>query len=509
MQQLPKRDTMKKVIVIGAGIGGLSAAARLVRAGLDVTVLEAHTYPGGCAGTFFYEGFRFDAGATLAGGFYPGGPMDLLGQAAGIEDWGGIPADPVMAVHLPGGEKVLRKGGVEGWEAYQVDFGEKSIPFWKWQKRTADAMWQVALKLPPWPPQTARDVKQLALIIFDWMRQGGHTFPLLQLGLDAFRMADVHMKYAPEKLRLFIDAQLLISAQAESSQSNALYAASALDLPDRGVVHLQGGMGSIGGKLVKAIRENGGKVFYRQEAVRIQRRGGIPVGVETDRGCFEADVVIANLTPWNLRALLKDDLPRALKRLPPNPERGWGAFTIYAGIDESVLPKELPLHHQIVTGRPLGEGNSIFLSISPGWDKRRAPSGKRAATLSTHTDYKMWWDLYNQDPEAYQECRNRYVERIMQAVGKVLPGFQESAVFLLPGTPKTFQHFTRRASGWVGGFPQTSLFSTMAPLISERLWMVGDSIFPGQSTAAVALGGLRVAEAVLQDVKIHRRNGRR
>jgi phytoene dehydrogenase-like protein len=68
--------TNPRVVVIGAGIGGLTTAAALARTGLQVTVLEAHIYPGGCAGTFYHQGFRFDAGATLAGGFYPGGPLD-------------------------------------------------------------------------------------------------------------------------------------------------------------------------------------------------------------------------------------------------------------------------------------------------------------------------------------------------------------------------------------------------------------------------------------------------
>lgn len=98
------------IVVVGAGIGGLTTAALLARAGLDVTVLEAHVYPGGCAGTYFHKGYRFEAGATLAGGFYPGGPMDLVAQAAGIERWPAHASEPAMTVHLPDGMAVTRYG---------------------------------------------------------------------------------------------------------------------------------------------------------------------------------------------------------------------------------------------------------------------------------------------------------------------------------------------------------------------------------------------------------------
>ena len=53
----------------------------------------------------------------------------------------------------------------------------------------------------------------------------------------------------------------------------------------------------------------------------------------------------------------------------------------------------------------------------------------------------------------------------------------------------------------MGGFPQTSLFRSWHPKLADDLWMVGDSIFPGQSTAAVALGGLRVAQSVLHSMQ--------
>jgi hypothetical protein len=57
----------------------------------------------------------------------------------------------------------------------------------------------------------------------------------------------------------------------------------------------------------------------------------------------------------------------------------------------------------------------------------------------------------------------------------------------------------------VGGFPQTSLFRAWGPRLAPGLWMVGDSIFPGQSTAAVALGGLRVAGALLAEAGLELR----
>ncbi|MFN2220571.1 MAG: FAD-dependent oxidoreductase, partial [Anaerolineae bacterium] len=99
---------MSRIVVIGGGIGGLTTSARLARAGLDVTVLEAHVYAGGCAGTFYHRGYRFDAGATLPAGFYPGGPMDIVGEAVAGDRWPVRPADPAMVLHLPDGSTVRR-----------------------------------------------------------------------------------------------------------------------------------------------------------------------------------------------------------------------------------------------------------------------------------------------------------------------------------------------------------------------------------------------------------------
>ena len=94
---------MTRVVIVGAGLGGLSAACHLAGAGHDVTVLEAAAVPGGRAGTLPRGGFRFDTGPTVLT------MPDLIAEALGavgeeLTDWLDlIPLDPAYRAHYPDG----------------------------------------------------------------------------------------------------------------------------------------------------------------------------------------------------------------------------------------------------------------------------------------------------------------------------------------------------------------------------------------------------------------------
>ena len=206
----------------------------------------------------------------------------------------------------------------------------------------------------------------------------------------------------------------------------------------------------------------------------------------------------ANLTPPALVGLLGDAAPARLRpggRSQSNTQT-WGAFTLYLGLDQDALPDGAADHHQVVVdaARPLGEGNSVFISLSDASDASRAPVGRRAATLSTHTALGPWWTAYRQGGGEYAARKAEYTERLLAAAERALPGLRAAVRLCLPGTPITFERFTGRPQGAVGGAPQTSLLAARGPATGlANVWLVGDSIFPGQSTAGVTLGAMRVA----------------
>jgi C-3',4' desaturase CrtD len=485
-----------RIVVIGAGIGGLTSGALLAQAGYDVTVLESQIYLGGCAGTFTHRGYRFDAGATVVGGFHANGPHTLVGQQLGIT-WPICPTERAWVVHLPNRTMTLTRDRADVIEQFP-----HSKRFWEEQACVADLCWTMAAQGLPWPPTNFAELVQLA-------DTGTANFPA-DLRLLPLLFTTVEQWLAKHGLTndaaflRFVDAQLLISAQTTAQHANAIYGATALDLARQGVYHVIGGIGELAQVLATKIRDCGGQVLFRQPVreVKVENRRVSGVYAQagkhsTTRQFFPCDFLIANLTPWSLHHLLGENSPPLLQREVRQRQKGWGAFSIYLGVAADRLPHAIADHHQIVTASagPLGEGRSIFVSLSPAWDATRAPVGHRAAGVTTHTAVLPWWDLLG--IAAYEERKKAYTEHILNAVDAQLPGFRRSIVLSLPGTPVTYNYYTGRYLGMVGGFPQTSLFSARSPRTGIRnLLLVGDSIFPGQSTAGVTLGALRVAQAV-------------
>ena len=182
----------------------------------------------------------------MVGGFQPNGPHELVGQQLGLE-WPVRPHEPAWVIHLPGGDIRLTQDRCD-----MLDIFPESESFWKHQAKIADLGWALAAQGLPWPPTNLAEMKQLIQLGIAHFPQDLSLIPVAFQ--NAYRwMQPYELTRNPAFMR-FIDGQLMISAQTTSRNANALYSATALDLPRQGVYHVVGGIGGLAETLVAKIR---------------------------------------------------------------------------------------------------------------------------------------------------------------------------------------------------------------------------------------------------------------
>lgn len=475
-------------IVIGAGIAGLTAAAALAHRKVPTLVVEQHNVPGGCAAYYQRDGFRFDVGATLVGGFGLRGVHRLLNAELEI-DVSPEPIEPSMVVHLP--DAIVVRYGDERWRGERLRaFGDAAEPFWRRQERIADLAWDFSARFPALPVDRA-SIGALA-----------HAFRPRHLGLlgTLGRTVASIMPPAPSRrLAAFVDAQLLITAQTDAAAADLAYGATALDLAREGTFHLPDGVSTIAVALARAVRRAGSDIAYNRRVTSIETSRGRVCAVHLSDGSRIACRSVVSALPIANAMELCPPLRAAYRaKVAALPAR-WGAFAAYVGLPPGVVPVDFASHHQIVAayGVPVGEGNTAFLSFSGEGEVRRARNGGRAVTISTHTDVARWERAQRDGTLA--ALRERYTRRLLVALDRVLPGAAARAVVVEAATPHTFARYTGRSRGLVGGLPQTPATASLGA-ISQRtpvrgLFLCGDTTFPGQSTVGATLSGYNAARS--------------
>jgi len=110
-------DTKRDVVVIGAGLGGLSAAAYLAKSGKRVLVLEHHAVPGGYAHEFRRSRFRFEVALHALDGVAPGGwSYEILKELGVLDRIRFRRLDPFYSARL-GGEEIVVPADVFAYES--------------------------------------------------------------------------------------------------------------------------------------------------------------------------------------------------------------------------------------------------------------------------------------------------------------------------------------------------------------------------------------------------------
>jgi C-3',4' desaturase CrtD len=491
---------MYDVAVIGAGIAGMATAARLQAHGRTTLLLEAHGQPGGCAGFFRRRGFAFDVGATTLVDFEAGGVGVELLEDIGLPPPPGE-ALPGYVAWLPDRVVTLHRDP-SAWHRERLRaLGDtpRHQRFWRLLDCLASVFWKASragIKLPiQGPGDLFRAVRGVGLL----------NLPLARY--VRWTMADALRRYGlRDDLPLVGLLGMLLEDTVHASIEEAPLINGALGITIRGagLTRARGGMYGFWRRLTAHYRALGGILRVGCPVQRVERLpGNEGFRVRTRRGDFEAAQVVCTL-PAALAARLAP--PEVGQALRPFVERDagaqGGALVVFLGVPEEAVAGQAFTHHQLLQDyhRPLGNGNNMFISVSAPGDAESAPPGHQAVMISTHCELESWEGL---SPDEYQARKAQVGEHLVSLARRVYPELGRRAVVYEVATPRTYERFTRRPRGAVGGVRQTLANSNQRAVPHHvgvpGFWLAGDTTWPGLGTVACVLGSRIVAEGVLAE----------
>ena len=322
-----------RVVVVGAGLGGLACALHLAGAGREVTVVERESVPGGRAGRLSVDGFEFDTGPTvLTMPELIAEPLAAVGE--NLNDWLDLtPVDPAYRAYYPDGStldvltdtvrmaaEISRVCGPREADGY-LRFVEFAGKLWQLERnnfidRNLDA---------------PTDLVNMSLV------------KLLATGGFRRLQSKINQYFRDPRTQRIFSFQAMYAGLAPHD-ALAIYAVIAYLDSVAGVFFPRGGMHAVPRALAGAAEKHGVEFRYDTTVARVETSGGRATGVVTADGeHIPADVVVLN-----------PDLPVAYRDLLPETRRPrklrYSPSCVVLHIGSSQAYQQIA-HHNIHFGR--------------------------------------------------------------------------------------------------------------------------------------------------------------
>lgn len=499
-QELGSTDpSEKKIVIIGAGYGGLSAAIRLLARGYRVVVLERQSQPGGRGSVHKLDGFSFDAGPTVV--TIPPVFEDLFSEAdRKFSDYVKLlSVYPYYRVYFH--------------DQTYFDYGEPEKNIAQMEKMAPNDIKGYRKLLRDIKPIYEKGFEELAFKPFTRLWDMIKIIPsLLKLKGVRSNYGLIKSRIKNDKLRqVFSFHPLLIGGNP--FKVPAIYSMIQHLEKEYGIWYPVGGTHAIVKSMVKVIEELGGQVITDATVDEIEIEKRQVTGVRLDDGrVFEADIVVSNADVRNTYVKLIDKKHRRWNKdfRYKIAKQSMGLVVIYFGTKRKY--EDIP-HHSIILGpRYKGLLNDIFLKKkltkdfssylhrSTATDPSLAPEG--------HEAFYILIPVPNLDADVdWEEEKERFKNKVYEFLEEnYLPDLRENIVVDKITTPLDFENNLLAYKG--SGFslePRLTQSAYFRPHNKSEdikgLYIVGAGTHPGAGLPGVVASSKITADLIDKDYR--------
>ncbi|MCX6032166.1 MAG: FAD-dependent oxidoreductase [Chloroflexi bacterium] len=500
------RDTYD-VIVVGAGLGGMTAASLLAKRGLSVLMIEQQGKPGGSCTSFRRAGVTFDVGTAMLYGFGERGFKPFRFLFNELEEPVEVVAHATLARMTFEGQPITFWPDVERF-LQELDrlFPDEKDGLRAFYRDLYVMYENIVLKNEVIVPPSEFSPRQGLRSLLSGPLQ---TLKMVQL-LDTSVRSLLDRYFKGEAVINFFDKLCSAYCYCTAEETPAVLAATMfLDNHIGGVYYPAGGAQMLPNKLEKAFERLGGQALYHTLVDEILIRDGQAYSVRLRNGVeIGAARVIANATVWNLYGKLvrpehirPERLTWAQALVPTFP-----SMTLYLVVDRAALPADVLPWEVFIENRAVIDSSDLTLYINALVDETLCPPGKLVITAIA-PNLESWPAPGSPEDHsaAYFAQKKAQAQRMLDQVEQHFPGFCSHIETLLVGTPTTIERYLLKNWGAVGG-PKNALGQQMLKRLHARsewknLYVCGDSTVMATGAPATVVSGVGAANRVLRDLR--------
>jgi phytoene desaturase len=483
------------VVIIGAGMGGLTCGCLLAQKGLKILMIEKNQKVGGCCSSFERDGFSFDLSVQSIGECQEGGRLwRLLRTLNLLDEVHFIPLEPAREYHFPG-RRVIQSSRLE-------PHIENLSSLFPKERKGIEEVYAVLRKI-------FEEFSSLRSSL-DWFEPSSFSsqYPLLSRYKDRTYGELLNEFISHPFLKTLLSIRSSYGLLPPEEISAVGMAGIEMSYFNYGVSCVEGKVQQLPLKMGEALEKLGAQILTGHEVDEILTEDKRAIGVRLKDGReITGKVVISNIDAHRtfLELIGEEHLPGGFRSKLKGMRPSLSYFILYLGIEgkldelpvsnnevfyETQLQKEFESLHE----NRISERAPFYLLVPSKVNPSHAPEGNSTLCLSCKTSYHF-------SPRWDRAIQEQLSQRLINQASVFVPNLGKRVRIKIETTPKTIEQWTGNrwgaAYGWAQVPRQSGIYrlSRTAPI--SNLYLTGHWTSPGGGIAGVVASGELTAEAVM------------